>query len=142
MKGLYRQFSALTRQLLDWKLIVVAACLAQPTFACQCVPESIEQKFARADAVFKGGLVDMADGITTIDVFESYKGSAAHQQVSVDTLKLTSCEALLEPGVTYILFAQRDQQRLSINKCNLRIASPELQQALNKLTSNINSGCE
>ena len=128
-------------------LIVLAAALlallapagARSALACSCVPESRMSMFDRATDVFLATVASGPEAITggpaatpapgwnavglggkvlyTLDVSESFKGSASgHVEVSTPA-DSASCGYPFEVGKTFLVFARRGTHHLHTDLC-------------------------
>jgi len=111
--------------------------------ACKCVDETPQQKFDNASHVLIVSLHKENNPLSTFNVIESLKGGKDSKFITLDTLKLTSCEAQFSKDLEYLVFAQEQDGTLITNRCNfifLRKKDTLMSESNEKLLQSIKPG--
>ncbi|MFT3924723.1 MAG: hypothetical protein QM778_19465 [Myxococcales bacterium] len=103
---------------------------ASPAKACKCAPLSVTEGLSQADAVFEGRVVSIEDqadpnqpGITrkrvTLSIVRVWKDLEDVETVSVITnAESAACGFHFEPKQSYLVYATRNEQDLSVHSCS------------------------
>jgi hypothetical protein len=107
-------------------LVLALVAVPRAADACSCMFSSPCWTYARADAVFAGGVVDIADAtgggpkVVQLRVARAYKGSAGVGQVVTVEMpggSSASCSLDITPGSRVVIFGLVKEGRFSTNLC-------------------------
>ena len=103
--------------------VLVAALLsAESALACSCAPPGTPQEsLASSDAVFTGTVLSLTPGQGTqevrLRVEGTWKGAKCGEVTGVTALDEAACGFGFQEGTSYLVYATKNQGKLSTNLC-------------------------